>query len=85
MGKKNLNPADAHRKAQKKREKEKNKESRTKAREVKTLKTDTGELSAEIRKLEGAKQRNELDKSGQARLSELRSELDRVKKAKADY
>ncbi|KIO31755.1 hypothetical protein M407DRAFT_217829 [Tulasnella calospora MUT 4182] len=96
MGKKNLNPADAHRKALKKKEKDKNKESRTKAREVKTLKTDTGEakrvsnarhaeLSAEIRKLEEAGRRNELDKSGQARLSELRSELDRVKKVKSDY
>ncbi|KAG8901632.1 hypothetical protein FRB99_005192 [Tulasnella sp. 403] len=85
MGKRSLNPADAHRKAQKKKEKDKNKEARTKAREVKTLKTDTGEYEAEIRKLEEAKGRSELDKNGTARLAELRAEVDRIKKTKTDY
>ena len=52
MGKKNVNPADAHRKALRKKEIAKNKENRSKAREVSTLKKDTGAYEAEARRLE---------------------------------
>jgi hypothetical protein len=51
MAKKSLNPVDAHRKAQKKKEIKKNKAGRKQARETQAVKKDTRELEAEIREL----------------------------------
>ncbi|GHJ87914.1 hypothetical protein NliqN6_4316 [Naganishia liquefaciens] len=82
---KSSNPMDAYRKAQRAKELKKNKESRTKAREVATLKKDVGPLEAEVRKLTAADQAKSLDKNGQARLAELREEVTRIKKAKEEY
>ncbi|KAG9026342.1 hypothetical protein FRB95_008987 [Tulasnella sp. JGI-2019a] len=85
MGKKTANPADAHRKALKKKEKDRNKEVRTKVREVKTLKSDTGGLEAEIRRIEESKKDGELDSNTRKRLADLRAEVDRIKKTKSEY
>ncbi|KAJ9121525.1 hypothetical protein QFC22_002143 [Naganishia vaughanmartiniae] len=82
---KSSNPVDAYRKAQRAKELKKNKETRTKVREVVTLKKDIGPLEAELRKLTAADQSKSLDKNGQARLVELRAEVDRIKKTKEEY
>ncbi|KAG8929158.1 hypothetical protein FRC02_005927 [Tulasnella sp. 418] len=85
MAKKSLNPADAHRKAQRKKELQKNKDNRAKAREVSTLKKDTGGYEAEIRELEEASKKGDLDSNQRSRLDYLRSEVSRIKKTKSDY
>ncbi|KDQ18229.1 hypothetical protein BOTBODRAFT_143852 [Botryobasidium botryosum FD-172 SS1] len=108
MGKgkgKTLNPADAFRKAQRKKEIKKNKEVRDKTREIITVKKSTGGLEAEIKRLEesgtsiytflarpysfgvsiAADRKGELDKNQKAKLTELRAEVQRIKKAKSDY
>ncbi|KAG8883127.1 hypothetical protein FRB98_003301 [Tulasnella sp. 332] len=85
MGKKTANPADAHRKALKKKEKEKNKEVRTKVREVKTLKSDTGGLETEIRRIEESRKDGELDSNTRKKLTDLQAEVNRIKKTKSEY
>ncbi|KAG8844370.1 hypothetical protein FRB91_002654, partial [Serendipita sp. 411] len=53
MGKnKGINPADAHRKNQRKKELQKNKEARRKTREFNSAKQDTGQIEEEIEDLE---------------------------------
>lgn len=59
-----------------------NKADRQKARETATLKKDTGGLEAEIRRLTSAEK---LDRNQQARLDDLRAEVDRIKKTKEEY
>ncbi|KAG9088373.1 hypothetical protein FRC06_002057 [Ceratobasidium sp. 370] len=81
---KNLNPADAHRKAQRAKELKKNKENRAKARETATLKKDTSGVEAEIQELENLGEAK-LDQKQVARLKELRAEVERVRKIKQDY
>ncbi|KAJ3534921.1 hypothetical protein NM688_g7057 [Phlebia brevispora] len=74
---KNLNPADAYRKAQ--RKKELKKACRAKARDFALVKKDTRELEEEIEKLEA-------DQNGdKARLKELKDELEKITKKKEDY
>ncbi|QRV94814.1 hypothetical protein RhiJN_22832 [Ceratobasidium sp. AG-Ba] len=81
---KNLNPADAHRKAQRAKELKKNKENRAKAREMATLKKDTGGLETEMQELEDLGE-SKLDSKQAARLKELRVEVERIRKVKQDY
>ncbi|GBE77633.1 hypothetical protein SCP_0105130 [Sparassis crispa] len=80
---KNLNPADAFRKAQRKKELKKNKTERSKARDFALVKKDTGELEEEIGKLEGTSAQQSA--SDKARLAELKTELEKITKKKQDY
>lgn len=79
---KNLNPADAFRKAQRKKELKKNKTGRAKARDFALVKKDTRELEEEIEKLDGKPDASAAEK---ARLAELKDELEKVNKKKEDY
>ncbi|KAG6851335.1 hypothetical protein H0H93_005733 [Arthromyces matolae] len=80
MAKKSLNPADAYRKAQRKKELKKNKVERTKARDLAIVKKDTYDLEDEIQKLEATKNPSE-----QERLAELKTELEKINRKKAEY
>ncbi|KAF9074963.1 mRNA biogenesis factor-domain-containing protein [Rhodocollybia butyracea] len=81
MGK-NLNPADAYRKAQRKKELKKNKAERSKARDFALVKKDTRDLEDEIEKLEGLAQPSATDKS---RLSAATVELEKINVKKEEY
>ncbi|RDB28692.1 Protein saf1 [Hypsizygus marmoreus] len=80
MAKKNLNPADAFRKAQRKKELKKNKTERSKARDFTLVKKDTGDLEDEIAKLEAAN-----DPDEKSRLLDLKAELEKINRKKAEY
>ncbi|KAI7869142.1 WW domain binding protein 11-domain-containing protein [Spinellus fusiger] len=80
--KRSINPADAARKAQRKRELKKNKDDRKRARENALSKRDTGRTKQEITRLETLARQNQLDKSGQARLTSLREDVEKIEKAK---
>ncbi|KAG5716469.1 Protein saf1 [Termitomyces sp. T112] len=80
MAKKSLNPADSYRKAQRKKELKKNKAERSKARDLALVKKDTWDLEDEIQKLEEAK-----DPKEQERLAELKAELEKINRKKAEY
>ncbi|KAG6873831.1 hypothetical protein C0995_010443 [Termitomyces sp. Mi166 len=80
MAKKSLNPADSYRKAQRKKELKKNKAERSKARDLALVKKDTWDLEDEIKKLEEAKNPSE-----QERLAELKAELEKINRKKAEY
>ncbi|KAF8079027.1 WW domain binding protein 11-domain-containing protein [Lyophyllum atratum] len=80
MAKKNLNPADSFRKAERKKQLKKNKADRSKARDFALVKKDTGDLEDEIEKLEAAK-----DPTEQSRLAELKAELEKINRKKAEY
>ncbi|KAG6897954.1 hypothetical protein C0992_008344 [Termitomyces sp. T32_za158] len=80
MAKKSLNPADSYRKAQRKKELKKNKAERSKARDLALVKKDTWDLEDEIQKLEEAKNPKEQD-----RLAELKAELEKINRKKAEY
>ncbi|KAM0755066.1 hypothetical protein T439DRAFT_322123 [Meredithblackwellia eburnea MCA 4105] len=82
---KGSNPADAHRKALKKKELAKNKAARTKAREISTVKRDTRGIENEIRQLEKQGQKGPLGKDNREKLNDLKQELEKVNKAKNDY
>ncbi|KZT74958.1 hypothetical protein DAEQUDRAFT_720148 [Daedalea quercina L-15889] len=79
---KNLNPADAFRKAQRRKELKKNKAGRAKARDFALVKKDTRELEEEVEKLEAASQPSAADK---VRLAELKTELEKISKKKEEY
>ncbi|KAI6153803.1 WW domain binding protein 11-domain-containing protein [Pisolithus tinctorius] len=79
---KSQNPADAYRKALRKKELKKNKTERTKAREFALVKKDTHDLEDEIEKLETATDLSAADKS---RLAELKAELAKVVAKKEEY
>ncbi|EJC98581.1 uncharacterized protein FOMMEDRAFT_143044 [Fomitiporia mediterranea MF3/22] len=79
---KNLNPADALRKAQRKKELKKNKEQRQRNRDFVLVKKDTSELEDEVAVLEKSA---ELTKAQSSRLSELKAELAKVMKKKEEY
>ncbi|KAH8099308.1 WW domain binding protein 11-domain-containing protein [Cristinia sonorae] len=79
---KSANPADAHRKALRKKELKKNKAERSKARDFALVKKDTRDIEEEIEKLEGVPT---LSAADTARLKELKDELARVNKKKEDY
>ncbi|KAG6846101.1 hypothetical protein H0H87_006465 [Tephrocybe sp. NHM501043] len=80
MGKKSLNPADSFRKAQRKKELKKNKAERSKARDFTLVKKDTWDLEDEIANLEAAK-----DPTEAARLADLKAELEKINRKKAEY
>ncbi|KAG1784211.1 WW domain binding protein 11-domain-containing protein [Suillus placidus] len=79
---KNLNPADAFRKAQRKKELKKNKAERSKARDFALVKKDTRDLQDEIEKLEGVAEPSGAEKY---RLAELKAELDKIMAKKEEY
>lgn len=75
------NPADAFRKAQRKKELKKNKAGRAKTRDFALVKKDTTELEEAISILDGA----EPEYADPARLKELKEELEKINKKKAEY
>ncbi|KAF9535876.1 mRNA biogenesis factor-domain-containing protein [Crepidotus variabilis] len=77
MGK-NLNPADSYRKAQRKKELKKNKTGRAKARDLAIVKKDTTDLEEAISELESSRADAE-------KLGELKAELEKINKKKAEY
>ncbi|KAF8492015.1 WW domain binding protein 11-domain-containing protein [Russula emetica] len=79
---KNLNPADAYRKAQRKRELKKNKTERQKARDFSLVKKDTWDLEDEIKKLSSTASLSDAD---QKRLKDLKADLDNIIKKKEKY
>ncbi|CDZ97917.1 Uncharacterized conserved low complexity protein [Phaffia rhodozyma] len=85
MAKKSMNPADAHRKAQRAKEIKKNKADRKKVREVATLKKDTGGIEADIRRLQAQAKSGPLSARDRDQLEALQSELTYVQKQKAEY
>ncbi|KAL0088098.1 WW domain binding protein 11-domain-containing protein [Phycomyces blakesleeanus] len=80
--KKSINPADAARKAQRKREIKKNKDDRKRARENALSKKDTGRTKQEIARLENLARLKQLDKNGQTRLATLKEDVEKIEKAK---
>ncbi|CAL1694072.1 unnamed protein product [Somion occarium] len=79
---KTANPADAFRKAQRKKELKKNKTERAKARDFSLVKKDTRDVEEEIEKLEGLSERSAADNS---RLTQLKGELEKINKKKEEY
>ncbi|KAJ7665104.1 mRNA biogenesis factor-domain-containing protein [Mycena polygramma] len=77
---KNLNPADAHRKALRKKELKKNKTERSKARDFALVKKDTTDLEEEVERLEFATEAKD-----KARLVEAKSELEKIYQKKEEY
>ncbi|KAF7347359.1 Proline-rich family protein [Mycena venus] len=75
---KNLNPADAHRKALRKKELKKAK--RSKARDFALVKKDTTDLEEEVERLEFATAPKD-----KARYAEAKAELDRIYQKKEEY
>ncbi|KZT30948.1 hypothetical protein NEOLEDRAFT_1153365 [Neolentinus lepideus HHB14362 ss-1] len=82
MAKKNLNPADAYRKTQRKKELKKNKEQRQKNRDFALVKKDTSELDSELATLEAKAEQTKEDKE---RITELKTELENIQKKKDEY
>ncbi|KZO96378.1 hypothetical protein CALVIDRAFT_537153 [Calocera viscosa TUFC12733] len=79
---KNFNPADAYRKAQRKKELAKNKEARKGAKEIATVKKDTSAFEEEIVKLLEQEKSTSLNAAQKSRLSDLQSEVSRINAAK---
>ncbi|KAI7900989.1 WW domain binding protein 11-domain-containing protein [Cokeromyces recurvatus] len=77
-----MNPADALRKKQRKRELKKNKEDRKRARELALSKKDLGKVKQEIARLEHLSKLGQLDRNGQTRLESLRADAIKIEKAK---
>ncbi|KAJ7762422.1 mRNA biogenesis factor-domain-containing protein [Mycena maculata] len=77
---KNLNPADAFRKALRKKELKKNKAERSKARDFSLVKKDTTELEQEVERLEFA-----IEPKDKARFVEAKAELERIYQKKEEY
>ncbi|KAG2193836.1 hypothetical protein INT46_011677 [Mucor plumbeus] len=80
--KRSMNPADALRKQQRKRELKKNKEDRKRVRESALSKKDVGKVRQEISRLEHLSSIGQLDKAGQTRLDGLKNDLGKIEKAK---
>ncbi|KAI8097985.1 uncharacterized protein B0P05DRAFT_522847 [Gilbertella persicaria] len=80
--KRTMNPADALRKKQRKRELQKNKEDRKRVRESALAKKDIGKVRQDIARLEHLVRLGQLDKAGQARLEGLRAEATKIEKVK---
>ncbi|KAH7886011.1 WW domain binding protein 11-domain-containing protein [Phlebopus sp. FC_14] len=79
---KNLNPADAYRKAQRKKELKKNRAERSKARDFALVKKDTRDIEDEIETLEAI---SEPSASQKSRLTDLKAELAKVMQKKEEY
>ncbi|KAI8378935.1 WW domain binding protein 11-domain-containing protein [Blakeslea trispora] len=80
--KRTMNPADALRKQQRKRELKKNKEDRKRVRETALAKRDLGKIKQDISRLEHLARTGQLDKAGQSRLDGLKLEAGKIEKAK---
>ncbi|KAG2199633.1 hypothetical protein INT47_005158 [Mucor saturninus] len=80
--KRSMNPADELRKKQRKRELKKNKETRKNLRENVLAKKDVGKVRQDIARLEHLAAQGQLDRIGQARLDELKTEVGKIEKAK---
>ncbi|OBZ80601.1 hypothetical protein A0J61_11350 [Choanephora cucurbitarum] len=80
--KRTMNPADALRKQQRKRELKKNKEDRKRVRESALAKKDLGKIKQDISRLEHLARLGQLDKAGQSRLDGLKMEAAKIEKAK---
>ncbi|KAF9654117.1 hypothetical protein BDM02DRAFT_3177050 [Thelephora ganbajun] len=76
------NPADAYRKAQRKKEIKKNKAERQKNRDFALVKKDTTEIEEEIEQLE---KKETPSATEQARLKELKADLEKVNKKKEEW
>ncbi|EPQ60302.1 hypothetical protein GLOTRDRAFT_102107 [Gloeophyllum trabeum ATCC 11539] len=79
---KSVNPADAFRKAQRKKELKKNKEQRQKNRDFALVKKDTSELEDELAKLE---EKSDQTKEDKERIKQLKTELETIQKKKEEY
>ncbi|KAG7452198.1 uncharacterized protein BT62DRAFT_926409 [Guyanagaster necrorhizus] len=79
---KNVNPADAYRKAQRKKELRKNKADRTKKRDFALVKKDTFDLEDEITNLEALPTPSSAEKT---RLTEAKAELEKINQKKEEY
>ncbi|KAL1917635.1 uncharacterized protein VTP21DRAFT_4028 [Calcarisporiella thermophila] len=80
-----INPADAHRKAMRKRELKKNKLERKRVREITMAQKDTSKLEGEINRYKALLKDNKLDKNGRAKLQQLQDQLSRIKKIKEEH
>ncbi|EJD54443.1 hypothetical protein AURDEDRAFT_179598 [Auricularia subglabra TFB-10046 SS5] len=85
MAKGNLNPAEAHRKAQQKKELKKNKATRKTNRDAAIAKKDTFELEDSIRRLTELEDSGKISADDVQKLKDQRFELARVKKIKEAY
>ncbi|KAG5647671.1 hypothetical protein DXG03_008394 [Asterophora parasitica] len=83
MAKKNLNPADSFRKAQRKKELKKACSHASKARDFALVKKDTWDLEDEIERLEAAKAAK--DPIDESKLADLKAELEKINRKKAEY
>lgn len=79
---KSVNPADAYRKAQRKKELKKNKADRSKKRDFALVKKDTFDLEDEIANLETLPTPSSSEK---ARLTEAKAELEKINQKKEEY
>ncbi|KAK0505774.1 WW domain binding protein 11-domain-containing protein [Armillaria luteobubalina] len=79
---KSVNPADAYRKAQRKKELKKNKADRSKKRAFALVKKDTFDLEDEIASLEALPTPSSSEK---ARLTEAKTELEKINLKKEEY
>ncbi|KAG9152831.1 hypothetical protein Leryth_017654 [Lithospermum erythrorhizon] len=84
-GGKVMNPTDAFRKEQRKRELKRNKKERKKVREVGILKKDPEQLKDQIQKLEVMKAEGALDKARKHKKRQLEDTLNLVIKKKKEY
>ncbi|KAF8527420.1 WW domain binding protein 11-domain-containing protein [Hysterangium stoloniferum] len=82
---KNLNPADAHRKAERKKELKKNKTERQKTRDFALVKKDTTSIEEDIERLEKADTDGVISAAQKAQLASLRTELSRINKKKDEW
>ncbi|XP_060172547.1 protein EARLY FLOWERING 5-like isoform X2 [Lycium barbarum] len=84
-GGKVMNPTDAFRKEQRKRELKRNKKERKKVREVGILKKDPDQLKDQIQKLEVMKAEGALDKARKHKKRQLEDTLNLVLKKRKEY
>ncbi|XP_009766509.1 protein EARLY FLOWERING 5-like [Nicotiana sylvestris] len=84
-GGKVMNPTDAYRKEQRKRELKRNKKERKKVREVGILKKDPDQLKDQIQKLEVMKAEGALDKARKHKKRQLEDTLNLVLKKRKEY
>ena len=79
-----INPADAYRKEQKKKEIKKNKKERQQTRELTTILRDPSKLSEEVKKLEKEVRSNPIDNQLRQRLGQFRGHLAVLMKKQRD-
>ncbi|GAQ90009.1 hypothetical protein KFL_005890050, partial [Klebsormidium nitens] len=80
-----MNPTDAHRKMERRKELQRNKKERMKVREVGVLKKDPNAIKAQIDKLEQMQADGALDKTRRHKKRQLEESLDKVVKKQKEY